>query len=72
MLFNKIEVINVPVVKVEMWEGRTVEQKGKLIKGITKAFGEIGVKPEWLTIIIHDIPKTNWGMRGEQASNIEP
>lgn len=59
-----------PVVVVEMWKGRTEEQKEKLIKGITKAFKEIGVKSEWLTVIIHDIPKDNWGMRGEQASKI--
>ena len=59
-----------PVVQVEMWEGRTEEQKEKLIKGITKAFEKIGVKPEWLTIIIHDVPKSNWGMRGEQASKM--
>jgi 4-oxalocrotonate tautomerase len=61
-------VIYVPVVEVNMWEGRSAEQKEKLIKSITKAFGEIGVAPEHLTIIIHDIPKTNWGMRGQQAS----
>jgi 4-oxalocrotonate tautomerase len=61
-----------PVVQVDMWEGRTVEQKSKIIKGITKAFEEIGVKPSSLTIIIHDIPKTNWGLRGEQASQIRP
>jgi 4-oxalocrotonate tautomerase len=60
-----------PVVQVEMWEGRTTKQKEKLIKGITRAFEEMGVKPERLTIIIHDIPKSNWGMRGEQASKIE-
>jgi len=64
--------MTMPVVQVEMWEGRTVEQKEKLIKGITRAFEEMGVKPERLTIIIHDIPKSNWGMRGEQASKIEP
>ena len=59
-----------PVVQVEMWEGRTEEQKEKLIKGITKAFEEIGVNPVGLTIIIHDVTKSNWGMRGEQASKI--
>jgi len=59
-----------PVVIVEMWEGRTSEQKEKIIKGITKVFGEIGVKPESLQIIIHDVPKTNWGSRGEQASKL--
>ncbi len=58
------------VVIVEMWEGRTVEQKEKLIKGITKAFEEIGTKPESLHIVLHDVPKTNWGTRGEQASKV--
>jgi 4-oxalocrotonate tautomerase len=59
-----------PVVTVEMWEGRTDGQKERLIKGITEAFEEIGVKPEWLTVVIHDVPKSNWGMRGEQASKL--
>lgn len=59
-----------PVVIVEMWEGRSEEQKEKLIKGITRAFEEIGVKAEWLNIIIHDIPKSNWGTGGEQASKL--
>jgi 4-oxalocrotonate tautomerase len=59
-----------PVVTVQMWAGRTDEQKEKLIKSITKAFEDIGVKPESLHIIIHDIPKTNWGTRGEQASKL--
>ena len=62
--------MNVPVVDINMWEGRSAEQKEKLIKSITKAFGEIGVAPEHLTIIIHDIPKTNWGTRGQQASKM--
>ncbi len=59
-----------PVVVVEMWEGRTSEQKEKLIKAVTKAFEEISVKPESLHIIIHDVPKINWGTRGQQASKL--
>ncbi len=59
-----------PVVIIEMWEGRTEEQKERLIKGITRAFEETGVKAEWLNIIIHDVPKSNWGMLGEQASKV--
>jgi 4-oxalocrotonate tautomerase len=57
-----------PVVQVDMWEGRTVEQKTKLIEFITNAFEEIGVKPSSQTTIFHDIPKTNCGLRGAQAS----
>lgn len=57
-----------PVVIVETWEGKSEEQKAKLIKGITKAFQDIGVEPEMLHVIIHDVPKSNWGIRGVQAS----
>jgi len=59
-----------PVVIVEMWEGRTDEQKEELIRGITEAFERIGVPAEALNIIIHDVPKTNWGLRGKQASKL--
>jgi len=55
-----------------MWPGRTEGEKEKLIKGITKAFEEIGVKPEHVTIVIHEVPKSNWGIRGEQASKANP
>jgi 4-oxalocrotonate tautomerase len=61
-----------PVVTIEMWIGRTDEQKDKLMNGITKAFDEIGVKPESLTIIIHDVSKNNWGTNGTQASKTNP
>ena len=57
-----------PVVHVHMWEGKTVEQKAKLIKKLAQAFNEIGVRSSSVTIIIHDISKTNWGLGEEQAS----
>jgi 4-oxalocrotonate tautomerase len=57
-----------PVVIVEMWQGRTEEQKEKLIKGIMKAFEGLGVPADQLHVIIHDVPKCNWGTGGEQAS----
>ena len=62
----------IPIVQVNMLEGRTVEQKAKLIKLLTQAFEEIGVKPSSLTIILHDLPKTNWNLKGEHASQKYP
>jgi 4-oxalocrotonate tautomerase len=63
----------VPVVTVEIWEGRTPEQKEKLINGIARVFEEsLGTKAESLYVIIHDVPKTNWGSRGQQVSKIFP
>jgi 4-oxalocrotonate tautomerase len=55
-----------------MWQGRTEEQKAKLIKGITKVFEDMGVPADRLHIIIHDVPKCNWGTCGEPASKINP
>jgi single-strand DNA-binding protein len=46
-----------PFVVVEMWEGRTVEQKRKLVRAITDAMVEhAGCKPDHLHVVIHDTP----------------
>jgi 4-oxalocrotonate tautomerase len=59
-----------PVVKVDLWEGRTDGEKEKIIKGITKALEDVGVPKEATTVIINDVPKANWGIKGEQASKL--
>ena len=63
----RVEVI-MPVVIVEMWEGRTVEQKKQLVQGITSAFGKIGTPQEAVDIILKDNPKHNWATAGKLAS----
>ncbi len=57
-----------PVVIVEMWEGRTIEQKKQLVEGITYSFAKISVPPEAVHIIIKDNPKHNWATGGKLAS----
>ena len=57
-----------PVVIVEMWEGRTIEQKKQLVEDITSAFVKIGTPPEVVHIIIKDNPKHNWATGGKLAS----
>lgn len=57
-----------PVVTVKMWEGKTLEQKRAIVQGITEVFiREIKAQPENVTVIIHDMPKTNWGKGGKLA-----
>jgi len=58
-----------PIVIVEMWEGRTIEQKKKLVEGITSVMGDMGVRPEGVTILIKDNPKHNWAIGGKLASD---
>ena len=61
-----------PVVIVETWAGKTDNQKATLIRGITRAFEEIGVTADQVQVVIHDVPKTNWGIHGEQMSKLPP
>ena len=61
-----------PVVIVDMWDGRTIDQKKSLVEGITAAFGKIGVPPEAVHIILNDIPKHNWATGGKLASESKP
>lgn len=54
-----------PVVTVQMWEGRTLEQKRALVRAITEAMVEhAGAKPESLHVIIQEVPLENWGRAG--------
>jgi len=54
-----------PVVTVELWEGRTLEQKRKLVRAITDAMVEhAGAKPDSLHVILHEIPRENWAKGG--------
>ena len=54
-----------PVVTIELWEGRTVEQKRKLVRAVTDAMVEhAGARPDALHVIIHEVPKENWGLAG--------
>ncbi|MBA2272439.1 MAG: 4-oxalocrotonate tautomerase family protein [Actinobacteria bacterium] len=51
-----------PVVTVQLWEGRTPEQKRKLMRALTEAMVEhAGTRPEGLHIVLQEIPKENWG-----------
>ena len=61
-----------PVVTVEMWEGRTIEQKKKLVEGITSVMTNMGIPSEAVHIIIKDNPKHNWATGGKLASEALP
>ena len=57
-----------PVVTIDMWEGRTIEQKKQLAEGITGSFTKQGTPAEAVHIIINDHPKHNWASGGKLAS----
>jgi len=57
-----------PVVIVEMWQGRTTTQKRQLAKGITEEFVKIGISQDQVHIIFKDNEKSNWATGGKLAS----
>lgn len=54
-----------PIIRVEMFKGRTREQKRALVKELTEGFVRAcGGKPEALHVVISDVEKEDWGSGG--------
>jgi len=61
-------IAKLPVVQISVWAGISEENKKKIIEGITKVIEEIGVPREAITIIIYEVPKTDWASGGQLHS----
>jgi 4-oxalocrotonate tautomerase len=57
-----------PIVQVNVWSGLSLENKKRIVKGITKVMEEIGIPKEAVTIFICEEPKENWGSGGKLHS----
>jgi 4-oxalocrotonate tautomerase len=59
-----------PMIHVEMFEGRTKEQRQALAKELTDGTCRaLGCKPEAVQIILTDIKKENWAEAGKLFSD---
>ena len=59
-----------PIVRVEMWPGRTHAQKAELARVITEAVVTIAhTTPEATIIVFEDVAKENWAQGGVLASD---
>ena len=62
-----------PIIRVEMFEGRTVEQKRELVARLTEETARItGCSPESVYVVIEDVKKENWGAGGMLCSEKYP
>ena len=60
------KVDDMPIVKINWAQGRTVEQKSKIAERITNTFVEVAnVKPEAVIILFIDLPLTNIAKSGK-------
>lgn len=61
-------ISRLPVVQVSIWAGMSSENKKRIVEGITRVIHEVGVPREAITIIIYEIPKTEWASGGQLHS----
>lgn len=68
-MMNSEGGINMPIVQIDLLEGRTYEQKKAMVEKITEALMETaGASRESISIIIRDMPKQNYAKAGQLAS----
>ena len=65
--------IPMPLITVELFEGRSVEQKRQIVAGLTKTMCDItGGNPSAVQVMIRDVQKSDWGFGGELCSDLFP
>ncbi|MFW9951984.1 MAG: 4-oxalocrotonate tautomerase family protein [Candidatus Thorarchaeota archaeon] len=61
-----------PVVHVNMWKGISEESVKQIIKGITEVFVNMGIPSRAVEVLVHEIPKSHWGIEGKPATESRP
>ncbi|NHI90728.1 MAG: 4-oxalocrotonate tautomerase [Candidatus Thorarchaeota archaeon] len=57
-----------PIVDVKVWKGISEDAVEKIITGITKVMVELGIPERAVEVVVHEIPKSHWGVGGTPAS----
>ena len=59
-----------PIITVRLARGRTIDAKRRAAKAITDAaVAELGVRPEWVTVLFEEYDRENWATGGELHSD---
>ena len=62
-----------PTIRVELFEGRTIEQKRALAAALTEAVVKtLGGSPEAVDIIFRDVERHDWATGGQLWSDKAP
>ena len=60
-----------PIIRIEMFEGRTVDQKRACAEAVTKAWAETcNGKPEAVHVVFTDVAKYDWATGGRLMSDV--
>ena len=62
-----------PLVEISMLTGRDAEAKERMIREVTDAIVRTsGAPPEAVTVIIRDVPRSDWARAGVPYSKMGP
>jgi len=54
-----------PIIRIEMFEGRNSEDKRRIIKEVTEGFCRAtGANPEAVHVVLQDVSQEDWGRGG--------
>lgn len=62
-----------PLIRVELFEGRSVEQKRALAVALTEAAARtLGIAPDGVDVMFFDIARHDWATGGALWSDVKP
>jgi 4-oxalocrotonate tautomerase len=54
-----------PIIRIELLEGRSPEQKKALIRQVSEAVTtSLGVRPEQVRVLLYELPADHWAIGG--------
>jgi phenylpyruvate tautomerase PptA (4-oxalocrotonate tautomerase family) len=54
-------------ISIDAFAGRSLDAKRTLYKGIVEGLEPLGIPKDHVKILLRELPKENWGIRGGQA-----
>jgi phenylpyruvate tautomerase PptA (4-oxalocrotonate tautomerase family) len=57
------------IVEIDAFAGRSLDAKRLLYKEIVSGLGQAGIPPGDVLIVVRDVARENWGLRGGQAAS---
>lgn len=59
------------VIEISMFSGRSPEARRRLYAALVRELAAFGLAATDIKVIIHDVPRENWGLRGQSAADID-
>lgn len=60
-----------PLVRIDLWEGRDDKTKEAIIKRVTKVVAEeLGIEEKHVWVILDEQPKKDWGIGGKLGTEL--